>query len=163
MTPALSRLSYRAGGAFAYAVTAALVRLAESWALVAYNQVCTGDNRFVGDKYFVSPPSILIGSALIIALPSVLARSNLFLKATVGASVLTLLLAVWLVFSAGTLPYECVTMGGDYEDHASGLGEFMLCFLLILIVLYGCLLIDLCHWGIRKIVSITEHQSTSSI
>jgi hypothetical protein len=42
-------------------------------------------------------------------------------------------------------------MGGDYEDHVSGLPEFLLFWISMALLSYAALVVDLIVWGIRRL------------
>jgi hypothetical protein len=65
--------------------------------------------------------------------------------------------AVRLLFSAQTPPTECVSVGGSYEDRASGLDEFGLYLLLLFVLSYIFVLVDLFGWAFRRLVHAFAH------
>jgi hypothetical protein len=117
--------------------------------IAAYNDVCPPENRFLEME---SADNAAISTLIMMAvfvLPVLLSRSNVVIGVNLVSSLLTLLLAARLPFIAQTPPYQCVTQGGSYEDHVSGLPEFELYLLLILFLSYIVLLIDWGVWAAR--------------
>lgn len=135
-------LVYRSFSAMTCITIALLYRWAGFIALATYNQACNGDDRFVGRDYFVPDERTLIAAVLIVAVPMLLAHSAALVKANAAISLFFLLFAASLILTAGSLPEECVTMGGSYEDRASGLPEFGLSFLFWGLLSYVLLAID---------------------
>jgi hypothetical protein len=126
-------------------------------ALDTYNEACAIGDRFVDS--FQDPPSTLTWALLILAMPVLFARSGLLIKTNAVFSLVTLLCAAHLFISTKTLPDECVTTSGTYEDHASGLGEFVLFVLLVILLSYVFAAIDLLTWGVRLLVAGTTLRS----
>jgi hypothetical protein len=154
-----TRLSCRLGSLLAISCAMLLWILASSVAPKTYDATCKdeiGDRIYSGVKVSEFDARTLIEIVivvLIIVLPIFLAQSNSLLKINVALSVLTLFLASLLVFAATTIPEECFTMGGDYEDHASGLPEFTFYMIFMVFVSYLSLLIEWSVWGIRRLAS----------
>lgn len=104
-------------------------------------------------------PTSAIGLALIIvvfSVPTLLARSRALVVANLTASLVTVGSAALLLFTASDTPYECFTMGGDYEDHTSGLLEFELWGAFVLLLSSALLFIDLSLWALKKVTTRSE-------
>jgi hypothetical protein len=139
---------------------------AESIALTAYNGVCAPEDGVLWLEVPEGTTALLqvaVGAG-ITALPALLARSDWLINVNMTIYLSAILGAILLLFSVGTPPYECVTMGGSYEDHVSGLFEFSLYAAMIVILSYVLLLADLSIWGFRRIAGTaqTGRRSASS-
>jgi hypothetical protein len=113
-----------------------------------YNDLCSNEGiRF-------SKPMSATNLVLVMAVfsvPTLLARSRALIMSNLAVSMITVGSALLLLFTASDMPYECFTMGGDYEDHTSGLGEFMLWGCFVLLLSFVSLFIDLSIWASRKV------------
>jgi hypothetical protein len=141
----LARPLCRAVSLLAYGLTGPLYAYASGVMLAAYNDVCPPGNRFLERESADDAALSTLIMLAVFVLPVLLSRSNVVIGVNLVASLLALLLAVRLPFIAQTPPYQCVTQGGSYEDHVSGLPEFELYLLFILFLSYILLLID---WGV---------------
>ena len=144
-----ARLIYRAGGLIALGSIGPLWQHADVLALASYNARCDIDNRFytgTGTHNFLS--------MLILFPPIILAHSNRLIKALTAMSVFMLLIAVRLVFTASTPPFECVSVGGQYFDRVSGLENFEVYVALFGVASYLSLLVDWSIWGVRRLADI---------
>ena len=132
----------------AYGGSLILFHYSELLAEKVYNELCSNEGiRF-------SKPMSATNLVLVMAVfsvPTLLARSRALVVANLAASVITIGSALLLLFTASDIPYECFTMGGDYEDHTSGLGEFTLSGCFILLVSFAMLVVDLSIWTSRKV------------
>lgn len=95
---------------------------------------------------------MLIAKWAVIALPpALLVRRPATVKAIFVIDVVILAAALLHFAVAHTSPYECVTMGGDYEDHASGTLEFVLVYFLMMPLSYSVAIVDLPLFLYQKI------------
>lgn len=138
-----------------YVAAGQLVRVGGSMALAAYNDACDFNNRFVDARYFGANDGFLTPVMLAtIAVPILLARSNGMVRANLIFALLIAAMAVAVLTTAGNRPYECVTMGGSYEDHTSGLGEFMLGAGLLFLISSVATLVDVLSWTVHRLHSL---------
>lgn len=84
------------------------------------------------------------------SIPPLLARGRPLITANLAAGLLTAAASTLLLSTASDVPYECFTMGGDYEDHTSGLGEFTLWGAFVLLLSFALLFVELSIWAVRK-------------
>jgi hypothetical protein len=153
-----ARSIYRAASLLSYGAVALILPYVGSIALAAYNDACEIGDRFVDGRYFGAHESVIgLQTGLVIAIPILLARSKPIIQANAIVALLTLVLALGLVFTARTPPYECVTMGGDYEDHASGLPEFWLLAIFLFFISCVLVVIDLFRWAFLRLVKAFRH------
>jgi hypothetical protein len=132
----------------ALAAAGVLAFYAQGAALDSYSAACPAGHSFVtGDFLTGGPPAKtarLIAKWFGIAiLPVLLVRRSTTVKASFVISVLILLAALFNFAAAHTVPYECVTMGGDYEDHSSGTFEFLIAYFLLMPLSYIIAVADL--------------------
>jgi hypothetical protein len=129
-----------------YGLAAFFARKAEWIALDAYNAVCSAGDRF----FSIDPtPKIQVIGFVILAFPALAVRSGGGIKIIASFSCVLVTATLLLLLTATTTPQECVTMGGDYEDHASGLVEFVIFAALLIVIAYGVLAIDSTVWAIH--------------
>jgi hypothetical protein len=153
-----ARVNGRLGSVFAYFLVGLAFHHAEWTALNAYDAVCTEQERV---NWLVVPvgadavKEILFGTLLMSA-PALIARSECIIKINFFMASTVVLAAILLSFSAATPPYECVTMGGDYEDHVSGLLLFSLYCLLVLSLSSVFSLVDLLVWFFRQLARVAR-------
>jgi hypothetical protein len=113
-----------------------------------YNGLCSNEG------ITFAKPTTAVTLALIMAVfsvPAILARSRALIVSNLAVSLITAGAATVLLFTASDTPYECFTMGGTYEDHTSGLGEFELWGAFVSMVSFALLVIDLSIWTSRKV------------
>jgi hypothetical protein len=139
----------------AYGAVVFILLYATGIALVAYDEVC--DRNAAGPFFTVRDLSAVLAMYAVIAMPTLFARSNLVIKANAVLSLVTLVWAISLIYTARTPPYECVTMGGDYEDHTSGLMEFTFYCLFLVVVSYVLVVIDLLYWALQRLARAIRH------
>jgi hypothetical protein len=149
-----ARVMCRLVGLLAYGFVEIIYIHAQSTAFTAYNDVCSPEHRLF--VQFYAPEGLAI-QWMMLALPILLARSDLIIKANLIMSLSAAVFAVRLLFSAQTPPTECVSMGGTYEDRASGLDEFGLYLLLLFVLSYIFVLVDLFGWAFRRLVHAFAH------
>jgi hypothetical protein len=116
-----------------------------------YNDLCASQGMTYPGGESVQTLGILM---LLIAVPILLARSNLLVFINLYISLMTVLLANALRSTAGNTPYECFTIMGTYEDRTSGLENFVWSFLAVCLFSNLLLLIDLGIWVGRKLVTL---------
>jgi hypothetical protein len=106
----------------------------------AYDDLCSREGIT-----FYEPTSAmsLVLFMIVFSAPTLLARSRALVVANLMASLITAAGAVLLLFTASNTPYECFTTSGTYEDHTSGLEEFTLWGVFVLLVSFALLFIDL--------------------
>jgi hypothetical protein len=85
--------------------------------------------------------------------PILLARGNRVIKTNSARAACAFLWALSLFLTAANPPDERFSSGGSYEDRASGIPEFILFFLFVLLLSYVLLLIDLLLCAGRKILA----------
>jgi hypothetical protein len=79
-----------------------------------YNGLCAAE----GITYPVGPTHEGLGITMIaVAVPLLLARSNVLIVVNLITSFITVFGAGTLLSTAGDTPYECFTSSGTYEDH----------------------------------------------
>ena len=122
---------------------------ADSLTLATYNAACE-----IGNRFYTGTGTHNFLSMLILFPPIMLARSNGLIKAQLVLSVFSLLIAVRLAFTASTPPFECVSVNGHYIDRVSGLEEFDLYIVLLILASYLSLSVDWSIWGIRRLTDI---------
>jgi hypothetical protein len=157
--PATSRLSalgffeFRLATLAAYGGSLILLHYAELLAEKVYNDLCSREGITFGE-----PMSAMSLAFVLVALflPTLLARSRALIVANLAASLITAGGAVLLLFTASHTPYECFTMGGTYEDHTSGLGEFALWGAFVLLLSFALLFIDLSVWAFKNVAACSE-------
>jgi hypothetical protein len=137
----------------AYGGSLVLFHHAEFLAQEVYNDLCSREGI-----RFAKPTSVmnLILVMVVFCIPVLLARSRTLIVTNLAASLITAGCAVLLLFTALNTPYECFTMGGDYEDHASGLPEFILWSIFVLLSSFALLFIDLFVWALKKVTARSE-------
>jgi hypothetical protein len=142
-----STLLYKAGSLLALGAVVLLYNQAGAAVLAAYNAACA-----INDRFFAGSMPVGFDQALLIfLLPTLLARANLAVKVSLALALFTLLMAILTMLNANTPPYECVTMGGSYEDHSS-VASFELYVLLFLFLSYLFLVIDWSSWLVFRLV-----------
>jgi hypothetical protein len=153
-----TRLSCRIGNLLAVSCAMLLWTVASSLTQKTYYTTCKDE---IGDLFYSEGKGLdartvieIILVVLIIFLPIFLAQSNILIKINLALSALTLFLASLLVSTATTIPEECFTMGGDYEDHASGLPEFFFYMIFIVLVSYLMLLVEWSTRAIRFVIAV---------
>jgi len=144
-----ARLLYGAGSLIALGCVGPLWQYADALALTSYNAACE-----IGNRFYTGTGTHNFLSMLILFPPIMLARSNGLIKAQLVLSVFSLLIAVRLAFTASTPPFECVSVGGHYIDRVSGLEEFDLYILLLIVASYLSLLVDWSIGGIRRLADV---------
>jgi len=153
MLPRHVKFLIRACSLGAFSLTGPLLLQANVLAAKAYNEACS----HVALAWPV--PEVGIWSSLlavgvvglIVLLPLACSRSNSVIGMNLVLSITMLVLACRLQATAGTPPYyNCYTNAGTYEDHVSGLGDYDMWALLVLIVLYVTFFVDWLAWFIRR-------------
>jgi len=141
---------YRLATLAAYGISLIFLHFAESLAEKVYDNLCSSEGITFG-----KPTSImgLVVVMVVFSVPTLLARSWALIVVNLTISLITAGGAVLLLFTASDTPYECFTMGGTYEDHTSGLGEFTLWGFFALLSLFGLLFIDLSVWALKKVTT----------
>jgi len=137
----------------AYGVSLILFHFAELHAEKVYDDLCSHEGITFGEP---SPILTLVAILAVFSVPTLLARSRAMIFAGLTASLTTVAGAVLLLFTASDTPYECFTMGGTYEDHTSGLLEFTLWSVVIVLASFAFLVIDLPVSGLRKLTTSSE-------
>jgi hypothetical protein len=115
-----------------------------------YNDLCAMQGITYGVGMAVEGLGITM---LAVAVPLLLARSNVLIVVNLITGLITLFGAGTLLSTAGDTPYECFTSGGTYEDHTSGLEGFDFWLTAMVFFAYVFLLIDLIVWAIIKAVA----------
>jgi len=151
----------RASSLGAFALTGPLHTQAMALAAKAYNEACSHQALAwpVPDVGIWSSLLAVGVFGLIVLLPMVCSRSNSVIGMNLVLSIATLVLACRLQVTAGTPPYECYSHNGTYEDRVSGLSEFDLWALLVLIVFYVAFFVDWLVWFVRRtevVLGLTE-------
>jgi hypothetical protein len=134
----------------AYGGALILLHCAELLAQKVYDDLCSKDGISFHE------PTTLIGLVLVMiifSVPPLLARSRVLVIADLTASLITLAGSVLLLSTASRTPYECFTMGGTYEDHTSGLGEFVFWGGFVLLLSFGSLFVDLLIWVSKAVMA----------
>jgi hypothetical protein len=121
---------------------------AQGIALDSYNAACPPGHRFMTGEPLTggSPAQTAMFMAkwyLVAILPALLVRRPATIITMVAVSVLILLAALFHFAAAHASPYECVTMGGDYEDGSSGTWEFLFAYLFLVPLSYIVAAVDL--------------------
>ena len=119
----------------AYGGSLILLHQAELVAGKVYNELCSMEGIRFGKPMSATT---LILAMVGLSVPTLLARSRALVVTNLAAGVITIGGAVLLLFTASDTPYECFTMGGDYEDHTSGLGEFGLWGAFVFLLSFAC-------------------------
>ncbi len=137
----------------------AIVVWAQGIALDSYNAACQPGDRFMAGEPLAGGSSattaVLVVKYWAIALPPVLlVRRPVAVKTIFAMGILVLLAALFHFAAAHTAPYECVTMGGDYEDHSSGTFEFLLAYILLVPLSYLVAIIDLMRALYRRVAAL---------
>lgn len=140
-------LGCRVTGVVAYAASLAVFHAVYPLAAKAYNDFCASQGTTFGDGDSVA--SLIVG-LIVIAVPLLTARSSAVVAINLIVSLIMLLGANGLWFTAGNTPYECFTQAGTYEDHTSGLEGFGLAFSVVVVVSYILLLIDWTVWLLSR-------------
>jgi hypothetical protein len=137
----------------AYGSSLIFLHCAEFLAEKVYDDLCLREGiRFAKPMSAMSLVLIMV----VFSLPTLLARSRALIIANLTASLITAGGAVLLLFTASDIPYECFTMGGDYEDHTSGLTEFTLWGAFILLLSFAFLFVDLSVWALKRVMPRLE-------
>jgi hypothetical protein len=144
-----ARLLYRVGSLIALGCVGPLWQHADTLALASYNATCE-----IGNRFYTGTGTHNFLSMLIMFPPIMFARSDGLIKAQTALSVFTLLIALRLASAASTPPFECVSVAGHYIDRVSGLDEFDLYILLLLLASYLSILVDWSIWGIRRLADV---------
>lgn len=145
-----ARISPRLGGLLAYGFALLVGLYGASLASNAYHKVCEKEVTWAA-----TDPLQAVGFALIVIvvviLPTLLARSNALVAVNLCLGLLTAVFAFLFLFTAGTLPYECYSSGGSYEDHVSGLPEFTFYIIFVVVISYVFILLDWSIWAVRNL------------
>lgn len=140
----------RLGGVLAYGLALLVGFYGASLASSAYYKVCEKEVSWAAPD-----PLREVGFALIIIvvvmLPTLLARSNALVKVNLCLGLLTALFAFLLLSTAATLPDECYSSGGSYEDHVSRVPEFTFYLIFVAVISYVFVLLDWLIWAVRKL------------
>jgi hypothetical protein len=129
-----------------YGLSLLIFEHAQPIAAKVYDDLCASQGVTFGKG---EPIGTLIIAWVLIVAPLVLARSKILVLGNLVASLLTLLGACSLLFTAGNEPYECFTQAGTYEDNTSGLEGFSFWFAFVLLFSYALLLVDLTIWAVK--------------
>jgi len=154
--PAIRRLSaqvpfriiFRLATLVAYSGSLILLHHAEFLAESVYDNLCSREG-IAFDKPISATGLALV--MVVLSIPTVLARSRALIAANLVASLFTVAGALLLLSTASDTPYECFTMGGTYEDHTSGLGEFALWGGFVMFASFALLFTDLSVWAVKKV------------
>jgi hypothetical protein len=133
---------------FANGVSLLIFHHLQPIAAKAYDDLCASQGVNFGGGESAEVLWITMG---IVAVPILLARSNVLVVANLILSSISLFGSSGLFATAGNTPYECFTTGGTYEDHTSGLDGFAYWYAFVLVLSYLLLFIDLSIWVARKI------------
>jgi hypothetical protein len=93
---------------------------------------------------------------VIILIPVAAARTIFGISSHFWLSIIYFIASIFNLYAATGTPLECFTMGGNYDDKASGLFFFMLFSMLMIFLIYAAASIDLVFWGLRWIMDRTE-------
>jgi hypothetical protein len=116
---------------------------------MAYNDLCASQGMDYGAGWSVRTLALMMAA---IAVPLLLARSNILIAANLIASLATAAGASGLLITAGNTPFECFSVAGHYIDRTSGLEEFDAWEVFLTFLSCVLLLIDWAVWGARKAV-----------
>jgi len=123
-----------------------------------YNDLCAAE----GITYPVGPTNEGLGITMIaVAVPLLLARSNVLIVVNLITSFITVFGAGTLPSTAGDTSYECFTSSGTYEDHTSGLEGFDFWLAAVVFFSYVFLLLDLIVCAIMKAVAFRTASPTA--
>ena len=132
-------VQFRLATLAAYGGSLIFLHYAELLAEKAYDDLCSREGIT-----FHEPTSAmsLVLFMVVFSVPTLFC-SRALVVANLTASLITAAGAVLLLFTASNTPYECFTTSGTYEDHTSGLEEFTLWGVFVLLVSFALLFIDL--------------------
>jgi hypothetical protein len=151
-----ARSGLRSVTSLAYILAVLAYLYGSALAFHAYDKACAKEV----DSAATNPLQV-VGLALImiiaVTVPTWLTRSHALVFINLCLSLLTAVFALSLLFTASTPPYECFTMGGNYEDHVSGVPEFTLYSAVVIFVSYVFLLLDWSIWGLRNLARALKH------
>jgi hypothetical protein len=143
------RTACRLTGLLAYAGSLLIYRHAVPVAAKAYDDLCASQ----GATFYAGPSIGELGAAMtVVGLPLLLARGTPTIVANLIVGLGVLLETKDLLVTAGWTPYECFTQAGTYEDHTSGLDEFVLGLSLVVVLSYVMLAVDLAIWLARLVM-----------
>jgi hypothetical protein len=159
--PALDsfKVKFRLATLAVYGGSLVFLHYAEVIAERVYDDLCSREGITFSKPM---PAVVLVLIMLVFSVPTLLARSRVVIVTNLTAGLITAAGAVLLLFTASNTPYECFTMGGDYEDHTSGLGEFTLWGIFVFLLSFALLFIDLSVWALKKIWLALNSQAASS-
>jgi hypothetical protein len=116
----------------------------------AYHQVCEKEVTWAATDPHREVGFVLI-MIVVVMLPTLLARSKALVKVNLCLGLLTALFAFLLLSTAGTLPDECYSSGGSYEDHVSGVPEFTFYLIFVAVISYVFVVLDWSIWAVRNL------------
>lgn len=142
----------------AYGGSLIIFHHAELLAGQVYDALCSREGIM-----FAKPTSAtsLAWTMVLFSVPPLLARGRPLILFNLAAGLLTAAASGLLLSTASGTPYECFTMGGSYEDHTSGLDEFMLWGAFVLVSSFILLFIDLLIWAARKLAAARRATSVA--
>jgi hypothetical protein len=146
------RLKLRLSSLIAYFLAALAFHRAESIALDAYNMACA-EYRVLWPWPVVPIADVVKEIALItlvMSVPALLARSDLFIKTSLFMAGTVLFGAFLLLPSAGMPPPDCAPMDGWHSEHSPEF-LFFLHATLVLSLSTIFLLVDLSIWSFRQL------------
>jgi hypothetical protein len=127
--------------------------LAQLIVLYTYNLNCPPGDRFL----VLEPMHHTVIAIVIILIPVAAARTKFGIGSHFWLSIIYFTASIFNLYAATATPLECVTMGGNYDDKASGLFFFMLFSMLMIFLIYLSAAIDLLFWGLRWIMDRKEY------
>lgn len=134
----------------AYGGSLILFHHAERLAETVYNNLCSREGITFAKPTSVTSLLLIMG---VIAAPTLIARSRALVITNFAAALITVGAALILESTASDTPYECFTMGGNYEDHTSGILGFVLWGAFVLLVSLALLFVDLSVWAFKKVTA----------
>jgi hypothetical protein len=145
------RAACRLASVISYGLSLLIFHHLHPIAAKAYEDLCSRH----GMTFPEGPSARYLGTMMIVlAVPLLLARSNILIATNLIMGLITILGACSLFATAGNIPYECFTIGGYYEDRTSGLDDFDWWLLCAVLLSYGFLVIDLTVWSVKRLIAL---------
>jgi hypothetical protein len=148
------RVICQVSSSLAYCIAAAIFLYAQSVARDVFIEVC-------GRPLPIESPDKVGIGLMILTIPVLLVRSNAVVKANTFFALLMMAFAVSTPVTARTLPDECYTQAGSYEDHVSGIPEFLWSLFFITLFSYLFFVIDWFVRGLQKAAQFLAHIRSS--
>ncbi|WP_035647742.1 hypothetical protein [Bradyrhizobium sp. ORS 285] len=143
----------------AYGGALSIYHHAQPIAAKAYNEPCAGQGMLFGEPTSVGALLLVL---LVAAVPVLLVRGTASVMLNLGLGLVELVAAMSLLATAGRPPYECFTQAGTYEDHVSGLGEFELASVLLVLLSHLLLAVDLLTRMVRGLMARSSAEDSGS-